>query len=159
MFDPSANSPAAAWQVQLLAQSIEGQSSAEQQTEAVHQNDDWEGTRDQIDGAMKNGSVELIGWYLSDAADVLGHLAAALAPPQKSRSWRLEFVRKGRGRRHDPTSSLMTKSKRAMELKFAARRLGKQEAAIAEHKGEPGRSRASLFRAIRRTRSKSHEIE
>lgn len=114
--------------------------------------DEWIGTRAQVDAAIKAGSPKLFGWYLQDLGDFLSRLAPAFNPPEHSRDWRLQFVRKGRGRRYDPMQQLLRDSHSTLMLRMATREAGKQEAAIAALKGRPGASRANLFKRKRRAR-------
>ena len=131
------------------------------QSRPVEATEEWEGTLDQICEAIENGKARSIGLYLREAAGVLSHLAESLDPPQDSKGWRLEFVRKGRGRRRDDSvSSMFEESRRARELWEETRKAGgQQESAIAALKGKTGRSRSSLFRAKQKTKrgTESHK--
>lgn len=107
---------------------------------------EWESTLAQLEEAIQLGSAAPVGCYLRDVRDVLGLLATALDPPASSRGWRLEFGRKGRGRRPDP-KKFRRDSAIATEVLFATRATGKQEAEIAELQAKRGISRATFFRA------------
>ena len=116
---------------------------------------DWEGTLDQVKAAIEAGSLNPIGWYLRDAADVYRRVGDALDPPSGSRARRLKFVRTGPGRRVDP-SKMIADSRIRQTVAFAKRRFGKLEAAVAEAAEKLGISRASVFRALER-RPESHK--
>ena len=124
------------------------------QSRPVEVPEEWEGTLDQICEAIANGKVTTIGLYFREAAGVLSRLADVLDPPQDSKGWQLEFIRKGRGRpRDDSMSRMFEESRRAMELWEETHKAGgQQELAIAELKGKTGRSRSSLLRAKQKTK-------
>jgi hypothetical protein len=111
---------------------------------------EWIGSPAQVKAAIATGSLKLLGWHLRDLGDFLSRLAPAFNPPEHSRDWRLQFVRKGRGRRYDPMQQLVRDSDSTLMLRMATREAGKQEAAIADLKGRPGASRANLFKRKRR---------
>jgi hypothetical protein len=69
------------------------------QSSPVEVPEEWEGTLDQVFEAIANGKLTILGLYLREAAGVLSRLADSLDPSRNSKGWRLEFVRKGRGRR------------------------------------------------------------
>jgi hypothetical protein len=109
---------------------------------------DWNGSLRELQEAIETGNIEAVSWYLLDAADVIARMAAALDPPPDSRGWRLEFVRKGQGRRSDPIRKKMMRDS-AISLKLALatwRAGGHQKAGIADLKAE-GISRATALRA------------
>jgi len=110
------------------------------------QDSDWEGTLDQVKAAIECGSLNPIGWYLRDAADVYRRVGDALDPPSGSRGWQLEFGRKGRGRRGDPNKMLSRKTAVRMALVSAKREYPKQDSAI-KHLQTKGISRSKVFRA------------
>ena len=90
--------------------------------------EEWEGTLDQICEAIANGKVTTIGLYFREAAGVLSRLADVLDPPQDSKGWQLEFIRKGRGRPRDNSMSRMfEESRRAMELWEETHKAGGQQ--------------------------------
>jgi hypothetical protein len=64
---------------------------------------EWEGSRSQVEEAIRARHAALLGWYLRDLGDFLGQLAPYFAPPEGSSDWQFTFVRKGRGRRADKT--------------------------------------------------------
>lgn len=74
---------------------------------------DWNGSLRELQEAIETGNIEAVSWYLLDAADVIARMAAALDPPPDSRGWRLEFVRKGQGRRSDPIRKKMMRTLRS----------------------------------------------
>ena len=95
------------------------------------QDAEWEGNFLQIKEAIEQGKAETVGLYLRDAAEFLGRLAGLIDGQASSSDWRLEFRRKGRGRRSDPVSRMLKDSRLAMELRFATLHAGKQESALA----------------------------
>lgn len=70
----------------------------------------WEGNFLQIKEAIEQGKAETVGLYLRDAAEFLGRLAGLIDGQASSSDWRLEFRRKGRGRRSDPVSRMLKDS-------------------------------------------------
>ena len=108
--------------------------------------EDWVGSPAQVEAAIDAQSPTLLGWYLHELGEFLELLAPAFDPPQDSRGWRLRFKREGRGRRRDEVAKMLRDDALATKLRFATRKIGKQEAAIAEMNEIPGASRASIFR-------------
>jgi hypothetical protein len=107
---------------------------------------EWEGSRSQVEEAIRARHPALLGWYLCDLADFLAQLAPDFAPPEGSRDWGLGFRRTGRGRRADKTK-IFSDSNAMMKLRFATlNNGGKQDASIAGFKDQKGMSRASIFR-------------
>ncbi len=106
---------------------------------------DWEGALVEVKDAINTGSLAPIGRYLRDAADVYRQVGDALDPRPGSRDWRLEFVRKGRGRRDDPDKALKPTFVR-LALASAKREYPKQDSAI-KHLQTKGISRTKIFRA------------
>ena len=159
-FAPLGEGEAPQWQF-LSRRPRKQRSPAKKQARPVEATEEWEGTLNQIFDAIESGKVTTIGLYLREAAGVLSRLAESLDPPQDSKGWRLEFVRKGRGRRRDNSvSSMFEESRRARELWEETRKAsGQQESAIAALKGKTGRSRSSLFRAKQKTKrgTESHK--
>jgi hypothetical protein len=115
---------------------------------------EWIGSLAQVKAAIAAGSPEPLGYYLRELGEFLSRLATAFNPPEHSKDWRLEFVRKGRGRRSDPIEQMLQDSDSDLMLRMVTRD-GKQEAAIADLKGRPGASRANLFRRKRRARMRN----
>jgi hypothetical protein len=113
---------------------------------------EWDGSCAQVKAAIATGSPELLGWYLRELGDFLSRLAPAFNPPEHSRDWLLQFVRKGRGKRADPMEQMLRDLHSTLMLWMATRKAGKQESAIADLKGHPGASRANLFKRKRRAR-------
>lgn len=118
---------------------------------------DWVGSPAQVKAAIDAGSFELLGWYLRDLGDFVSRLAPAFNPPEHSKDWRLQFVRKGRGRRSDPMQQMLHDLDSALMLRMATLKAGKQEAAIEHLKARPGASRANLFKRKRRAQRRGHE--
>jgi hypothetical protein len=105
---------------------------------------EWEGSRSQVEEAISTRHAALLGWYLRELADLLSQLATRFAPPEGSRDWQFEFVRKGRGRRVDHSNTMFSDSNTLMKMRFATLARGKQESAIADLK--PRMSRSTFFR-------------
>lgn len=120
---------------------------------ASRKEEEWDGSLLQAKEAIKNRHAKALGWYLRDAAGVLGNLGARLAPPADFRGWRLEFVRKGRGRRSEPGKH-WDDAAIAQDLSLETLTTGKQEAAVAEVVAKRKTSRATIMRA-KKTFSKS----
>ena len=116
--------------------------------------DEWVGSPAQVKAAIAAGSPEPLGRYLRELGDFLSRLASAFNPPEHGRDWQLNFVRKGRGKRSDPTQMLRDSDSTLM-LRMATHKAGKQESAIADLKGRPGASRANLFKRKRRARMRN----
>ena len=150
----------------LIAESINlrtttSANSAKQQT-AQPEPEDWEGTPDQLEVAVRTGSTGLVSSYLIDAADILMRLSKSVDPTNTSRGWRLKFAQVGRGRRPDP-NKMFRESALAMQVRFARSKYGKQDAAIAKiiEDGDSSKrqtstkkrrappSRATIFRALK----------
>jgi hypothetical protein len=119
--------------------------------------DEWTGSRAQIEAAINARAAKLLGWYLRDLGDFLSRLTFAFNPPEYSKDWQLQFIRKGRGRRFDPMQQMLRDSDSSRMLRMATRKAGKQEAAIADLKERPGASRANLFKRKRRAQRREHE--
>lgn len=136
-FDPS-DGAQPQWQ-------FEGPAKRRAGTKQIDAEDEWEGSIDQICGAIENGSTVSIGSYLHDAATFLSRLAMEL-DPQGPKGRRLEFVYRGSGRPKD-TSTAKKLADRATRARIAAvqRKFDKQEAAIAELQ-KTGVSRSSYYR-------------
>jgi hypothetical protein len=115
--------------------------------------EDWEGSLPQLQEAIERRIATAIGWYLHDGAEVLRILAARLDPPAKYKGWQLAFVRKGRGRRTDP-SKLRKESTIAHDVMTRTWSTGKQEAAVLEVEVARKISRSTVFRA-KKSRSTS----
>jgi hypothetical protein len=110
---------------------------------------DWGGSLHELQEAIETGNIEAVSRYLVQAADIIDRMAAALDPPPDSRHWRLEFVRKGQGRRSDPIRKKMMRDS-AISLKLALatwRAGGHQKAGIADLFKAEGISRATALRA------------
>ncbi len=120
--------------------------SAKKRLASPHEDEDWDGSRIQVQEAIENGSANALAWYLSEAAEVLRKLAALLDPPEEHKDWRLELVRKGRGRRSDP-NKVWRDSRIDSDLTMKTIEAGKQEAAVVEVEDERKISRATVFRA------------
>jgi hypothetical protein len=147
----------AEWKVRLLPRVKSRDATKREKTAEVVE--EWDGTLSQINDALERRNVEAIGWYLSDAADVLRILAALLDPPQGSKHWRLEFKRTGRGRPRDHVMSRSIKEAERRDALSAATRKaqGKQEAGIALLKGKPGLGRSALIQAKKFKRPRKSE--
>jgi hypothetical protein len=111
----------------------------------VEDDDEWVGSRSQVEKAIRARHAALLGWYLRDLGEFLGQLAPYFAPPEGSSDWQCKFVRKGRGRRADKTK-MFSDSNAMMNLKFETLAVKKQEAAIEAIKEREGMSRATVFR-------------
>lgn len=107
--------------------------------------EDWEGDLEQLNAALTSGHAEPIGWYLRDAAEILGRSARALSPDQTSRGWRLKFCRQGRGRRSDRFERMIMETGIRAAMAFAKARGIKQESVVAELEERFGVSRATIF--------------
>jgi hypothetical protein len=109
---------------------------------------DWEGNLDQVKAAIETGSLTLIGSYLRDAADVYGRVGDALDPPPNSRGWRLEFVRKGRGRRTDPARRMMTHIAISADVaRISLKGAKRKKQVIGQVQDKRGISRSTIYRA------------
>ena len=115
-------------------------------TPASRKEDEWDGSLRQAEEAIKNRRAKALGGYLRDAAGGLGELGAVLAPPAEFKGWRLEFVRKGRGRRPDPGKH-WEDADITQDLCIQTIIAGKQEAAIVEVAHDRKISRATVMRA------------
>ena len=121
--------------------------------------DDWEGTADQILDAIANGHFQLVGTYLTDMADVLRMVSRRLVPASAHRDWQLRFVRRHAGRRPDPNTEQMHARLR-LELRFAKAKGIKQESVIADLEERYGVSRSTIMRAMKSSKAsaaKSHK--
>ena len=120
--------------------------------------EDWEGDPVQVRTAIERGNAQAVGWYLHDLGQVLHLLSAALVPTADHRGWRLEFIRKHRGRRSDPAKR-WSNSRIEMELRFGALSGVKQESTIADLENKYGVSRATIMRIAQRKigNRKSHK--
>ena len=157
----------------LIAQSINlrtaSSANSEKQRTAQPEQEDWEGSLDQLRVAVRLRSTGLVESYLRDAADVLMRLSKSVDPTNTSRGWRLKFARAGRGRRPN-TNKMFQESALAMKVRFATAKYGKQDAAIAKIKEDGNRSqqanpkkrhppvsRATIFRALKGNRRPSRK--
>ena len=118
-----------------------------------HEVEEWDGSLLQVQEAIENGNAKALAWYLHGAAEVLSKLGALLDPPEGHKDWRLELVRKGRGRRSDP-SKFWRDSGIANDLMMRTISAGKQEAAIVEVEDDRKISRPTIMRAKKRFSNK-----
>jgi hypothetical protein len=81
----------------------------------VGPDDEWVGSRSEVEEAISARHAALLGWYLRDLGEFLAQLAPHFAPPEGSSDWHCKFVRKGRGRRADKTK-LFSDSNAMMKL-------------------------------------------
>ena len=121
-------------------------------TSSAQESDEWVGSCAQIEAAIAGRRAKPLGWYLRDLGDLLSRLAPAFAAPEGATDWRLQFVRKGRGRRSDPVQQMLADSAFALKLRMETRAAGKQEAAIKDFE-QNGVSRATAFRRKQRAKS------
>jgi hypothetical protein len=128
--------------------------SAKKRRANLHEDEEWEGNFLQVQAAIENGSSKALSWYFHGAAEVLSKLGALLDPPEGHKGWRLELVRKGRGRRSDP-SKFWRDSGIAHDLMMRTISAGKQEAAVVEVEDDRMISRATVFRAKKRSSKES----
>jgi hypothetical protein len=118
---------------------------------SAQESDEWVGSCAQIETAIARGRAELLGWYFRDLGDFLSCLALAFNAPVGGTDWRLQFVRKGRGRRSNPVQQMLAGSAFGLRLRMETRAAGKQEAAI-KYFEQNGVSRATTFRRKRRAK-------
>jgi hypothetical protein len=110
---------------------------------------------DQAKNALRDQSAVLLGRYFRHGAEFLTQLGAALDPASSSKDWRLEFRRKGRGRRPGQSGGLL-----AYEVLVLVHGDGwKQEAAIEDVKTRYGVSRATVMRALKKKAPESLRIK
>jgi len=123
-----------------------------------HEEEEWVGSFLQVREAIANRTPEPLAWYLHEAAEVLSKFGALLDPPEGHKGWRLELVRRGRGRRSDP-SKFRRDSGIATDLMMRTISAGKQEAAVVEVEAERKISRATVFRAKKKPSKKSKKSQ
>jgi hypothetical protein len=121
-------------------------------TSSAQGSDEWVGSCAEIEAAIAGRRAKPLGWYFRDLGDLLSRLGSALSPPEHSKDWRLQFVRKGRGRRSDPVQQMLADADFALKLRMKTRAAGKQEAAIKDFE-QNGVSRATAFRRKQRAKS------
>jgi hypothetical protein len=121
-------------------------------TSSAQESDEWVGSCAQIEEAIAKGRAKPLGWYFRDLGDLLSRLAPVFDAPQGATGWRLQFVRKGRGRRSNPVQEMLADSAFALKLRMKTRAAGKQEAAIKDLE-KHGVSRATAFRRKQRAKS------
>jgi len=120
--------------------------SAKKRRASPDEDEEWDGSLLQVREAIENGSAKTLAWYFHGAAEFLSKLGALLDPPEGHKGWRLELVRKGRGRRSDP-SKVRKDSTIRHDLMMRTIEAGKQEAAVVEVEDERKISRSTVFRA------------
>ena len=96
---------------------------------------EWESSRTQVEEAIEAKRTKPVGWYLRDASDFLTALSLRFNPPKNSRDWRLEFVRKGRGRRSDEKFRLFKDSSSASKINNNHRPSGKARECYCGNRG------------------------
>jgi hypothetical protein len=118
------------------------------ETPADEEEEDWEGSTQQLRTANALGEAEPIGWYFIDAADVLHELRRVLNPNGAEKStWQLRFHRRRRGKPTDAGTRKLYKEIR-LRMRLADRQFLKREAAIAQVCSDLDVSRSTVMRAL-----------
>jgi hypothetical protein len=116
---------------------------------------DWECETSMVLEAVRSGDLLAAVSFLRELAPLLAHLGKVLDPKADS-EWRLDFVRRNRGK-----PSLHPIEKMLMEAAIRAkvrRAGGKKEAAVQDIMTQTGKSRATVFGHLKGRRTKSANL-
>jgi hypothetical protein len=111
---------------------------------------EWDSDYATAKECIEAGKAAPVGWYLRDAARLLGSLGDDLDPRHSSREWGLRFVRRRRGKPSDRDPKNFFKKDAIPDLvKSRTDEWGKVDLAVADVARKIGMSRAAVYRAIK----------